>query len=68
MYITYWIYYGYACEKNYFDLLRNQYYINDKSNVECNNAFEPYTYLKKFLPPYNQKLGISSTLGLSLTG
>jgi|GEM_PF-1004858 hypothetical protein len=51
MYITYCIYYSFYCEKNYFDLLRNEYYINGRSNVECNNAFEACTYLKELLPP-----------------
>jgi len=26
-YITYWNHLNYACEKNYFDLLKNEYYI-----------------------------------------
>jgi len=34
MYITYWIYYGSTCEKNYFDLLRNEYYINGRVMVD----------------------------------
>ena len=58
--------YNSACEKKYFDLQGNGYYIIDRSNVECDKAVA--TRIEIFSPPLKPRLRVSSTLGINFIG